>query len=779
MAKIIRFSPARNESEEWAGHFLEKNLPEHYIVYAGLYISHSQQVFEVDFLVVAEFAMHFVDAKGYTGIVEPGQGTWRVGGVCGEEDSYDKVCMHARRFPHVWRARYPGDWVPWFEGSIFVTGERGQNVEVRNTSDAIKVFDPNNICAHLTFAAKPDERNRVTPVVQSKLQQILALTIRVNERNRHLGDYKFVGSRRPISVGRYRQDAEYQLASIVQRYSIEIADLNAFEKSAEREAVQHEMREKFKLLECLQRIDGVPRCLNPVFERSQAIYALPIQQGVGRKLSEWLLTDNPDLSQRLQVFKRLARIIAEAHGYGISHGGLSASIVLVADGGVSLPGFGDAADATAVRDTQALVRIGVDLFSEGDSGAEAYSADCLKTRKWIKGFLPDNQPILDWFVKGITSPDSIEVKSLLSGEEEQLVEAGEPVEGMVVNGHYRLQSLLGEGSSARAWRAEHVLSGSPCVVKIMSLSRDALELAKREFIVLSGLLHANIVRTFAFERVKGSDLYCLINELGDNTLSDCIAKGPLKSAAESLAWFECCLNALECLKKSSVIHKDIKPMNITISGSVAKLIDFNVSSLDSYDLGTPSYRDPRIGEVEWSPATDLYSLCVCFYELWSGKRAFEGCDAALREFEHFTLDGLPPAVLSAVIAILRGDMVPPGVTYQEFFALRRFIFSLDTPLPPKLIEHWGLTHPDQHFLLSMLIQKGGRMPRRQLVDSTLKLRGQSCSERNRSNQMARLSPLRDALTLIEYPRNRQPEGAHVYVNLTDRAMTACKDFGLL
>jgi serine/threonine protein kinase len=224
-------------------------------------------------------------------------------------------------------------------------------------------------------------------------------------------------------------------------------------------------------------------------------------------------------------------------------------------------------------------------------------------------------------------------------------------------GPYEIQSPLGAGGMGEVYRARDTRLDRSVAVKILPshLSEDpeAKQRFDREARTISSLNHPNICTLHDVGHQDGID-YLVMEYLEGQTLADRLCKGPLPVEQVLRYGIEIC-DGLEKAHRSGVVHRDLKPGNIMLTKTGAKLMDFGLAKASlanaaaasgltanlssppaSHPLtaqgtvvGTFQYMSPeQIEGREADARSDIFALGAVLYEMVTGKRAFEGKTAA-------------------------------------------------------------------------------------------------------------------------------------------------------
>lgn len=200
------------------------------------------------------------------------------------------------------------------------------------------------------------------------------------------------------------------------------------------------------------------------------------------------------------------------------------------------------------------------------------------------------------------------------------------------------------------YRARDTRLNRSVAIKVLPahLSQDpeAKERFDREARAISSLSHPNICHLYDVGQQDGTS-YLVMEYLEGETLADRLLKGPLPLDQVLKVGTEIC-KGLEKAHRSGVVHRDLKPGNIMLTKSGAKLMDFGLAkapgaalgSLSSSNslatmskalttegtiVGTIQYMCPEQLEGREADArSDIFSLGAVLYEMTTGKRAFDG-----------------------------------------------------------------------------------------------------------------------------------------------------------
>src|SRR6202795_152129 len=157
-------------------------------------------------------------------------------------------------------------------------------------------------------------------------------------------------------------------------------------------------------------------------------------------------------------------------------------------------------------------------------------------------------------------------------------------------GPYEIQSPLGAGGMGEVYRARDTRLDRTVAVKILpshlSENDEAKQRFDREARAISSLNHPNICTLYDVGHQAGVD-YLVMEFLEGETLADRLRKGPL--AAEQLlkygieSWW-----GSEKAHKTGVIHRDLKPGNIMLTKTGAKLMDFGLAKTTTVETASAS-----------------------------------------------------------------------------------------------------------------------------------------------------------------------------------------------
>ena len=212
-------------------------------------------------------------------------------------------------------------------------------------------------------------------------------------------------------------------------------------------------------------------------------------------------------------------------------------------------------------------------------------------------------------------------------------------------GPYEILSPLGAGGMGEVYKGRDTRLDRTVALKVLpghTAHDPALrERLEREARLISSLDHPRICALYDIGHQNGID-FLVMQFLDGETLAERLARGALPIDLAFKYAIEIA-EALDVAHRAGVIHRDLKPGNVMLTKSGAKLLDFGLAKASPLGaspdgatvqksitqegtiLGTFQYMAPeQLEGLEADPRTDIFALGTLLYEMATGRRAFEG-----------------------------------------------------------------------------------------------------------------------------------------------------------
>jgi len=250
-------------------------------------------------------------------------------------------------------------------------------------------------------------------------------------------------------------------------------------------------------------------------------------------------------------------------------------------------------------------------------------------------------------------------------------------------GPYEIQTLLGAGGMGEVYRARDTRLDRTVAIKILpqDLSENSTlrQRFEREAKVVSSLNHPHIC---ALHDVGNQDgvMFLVMEYVDGEVLAKRLERGPLPVELV-LRYGTQIADALDKAHRGGVVHRDLKPGNIMLTASGAKLLDFGLAKATSpliaggtltsttisttpvtgqgTILGTFQYMSPeQIEGKEVDARSDIFSFGSVLYEMVTGRRAFPGTSlmsvaSAILEKDPDSISTLQPLTPPALDRVIR------------------------------------------------------------------------------------------------------------------------------
>jgi len=252
----------------------------------------------------------------------------------------------------------------------------------------------------------------------------------------------------------------------------------------------------------------------------------------------------------------------------------------------------------------------------------------------------------------LPSPDPAEVKSSVGAR------AADYSVGDVIDDRFEILEVLGEGGFSKVYRVLDNVESEERAFKLFE-NAAGYDAVRREIAALRKIDHPNVVKVYWAGKSHRGDWY-LISEYVEGDSLDEYASGrrhlrdreavdvtldvvdaliAIHPESVRIGELEVKKNQGELseaeyqewlgLQEQGLVHRDIKPLNVILTRSGAKLLDFNIASRVGDPIhtqsGTPPYQPPEADLTRWDVSTDLFALGVMLYQLLcDGRHPYPG-----------------------------------------------------------------------------------------------------------------------------------------------------------
>jgi eukaryotic-like serine/threonine-protein kinase len=252
--------------------------------------------------------------------------------------------------------------------------------------------------------------------------------------------------------------------------------------------------------------------------------------------------------------------------------------------------------------------------------------------------------------------------------------------GDVIEGRYRFVEKIGKGAFGTVLLMEDTVVGERLVLKFLNANvaqdEEVLQRFVHELRYSRKITHRNVIRIYDFISVQG--LYAISMEyFPSHTLAAELRDDKPLALHRAVQFGIDIASGMSVAHQVGIIHRDLKPANVLVNeDDLLKIVDFGVAAAQrdtdaaltrtGYVIGSPKYMAPeQILGKQVDPRSDVYSLGVILYEMFTGVPPYTRGDHMSVMYQHVQGKARPPAELNPALPPALADLVMRAMSVDK------------------------------------------------------------------------------------------------------------------
>jgi len=266
--------------------------------------------------------------------------------------------------------------------------------------------------------------------------------------------------------------------------------------------------------------------------------------------------------------------------------------------------------------------------------------------------------------------------------------------GMVLADRYQVRRAIGSGAFGVVVLVEDLVVHEEIILKFLKPHVASDERVIKRFIqelrYARRITHENVIRIYDFLTI-GSSYAISMEYFPSQSLMAELKRGGTLPPTRAYTILRGICRGMSVAHRAGIIHRDLKPANVLLGeAELVKIVDFGVAGARSgadtaltgagMIVGTPTYMAPEQAQGRpCDPRTDIYSLGVIMYEMFTGRPPYQAPEPMAVLLQHVQGAPTPPRQLQPTLpaaleaTILRAMAVKPEGRFQRMEDLERAV----------------------------------------------------------------------------------------------------------